>query len=80
MVLEEDKYYEIIKFIRSDIAFYGDKDIEFGPILRNEKSATFKQKYENRLKEIDYLLGNNNLPQNRIDALNDEKKRIKGIL
>jgi tRNA (adenine22-N1)-methyltransferase len=80
MVREDDIFYEIIKFVRADVAFYGDKDIEFGPILRNEKSATFKEKYQNRINEINKLLAKKNLPKDRADQLTKEKERIQGIL
>ena len=80
MVEEEGIYYEIIKFIRSDIAYYNEKDIEFGPILRMEKSSLFKQKYEARIKEIDYLLNNKSLPENKINVLSSEKDRIINVI
>lgn len=80
-IIEEDGiYYEIIKFIRAEIAFYGDKDYEFGPILRSEKSHAFKQKYISRINEIDFILKSGELPQDRIDQLHKEKERIQGIL
>ena len=80
-VVEEDKiYYEIIKFIRSDVAFYNEKDIEFGPILRMEKSTTFKQKYEARIKEIEHLLSNKSLPEYKINVLSEEKQKILNII
>ena len=80
-IVEEDNiYYEIIKFIRSDVAYYNEKDIEFGPILRKEQSATFKQKYEARIKEIEYLLNNKSLPENKINVLCEEKERITSII
>ena len=79
-VREDDIFYEIIKFVRADVAFYGENDIEFGPILRAEKSATFKEKYESRISEIDNLLKNKDLPKGRIDELSNEKKRIQSIL
>ena len=79
MIKEEDKFYEIIKFIRADIAVYTNEDIEFGPILRNEKSATFKEKYSERIAEIDNLLLKD-LPEDRIQELLKEKKRIEHIL
>lgn len=80
-VVEEDNiYYEIIKFIRSDVAYYNEKDIEFGPILRKEQSATFKQKYEARIKEIEYLLSNKSLPENKINVLCEEKERIASVI
>lgn len=80
IILEDGVYYEIIKFIRSDFAIYGEADIEFGPILRNEKCATFKEKYIERINTIDNLLSKNDLPQSRIDQLVNEKERIKGVL
>ena len=80
MVREDGVFYEIIKFVRADIAFYGENDLEFGPILRSEKSATFKEKYQNRILEIDRLLKNKDLPLGRVDELSKEKKRIQSIL
>ena len=80
-IIEEDGvYYEIIKFIRADMAIYGEADIEFGPILRSQKCATFKEKYIGRINEIDKLLSKSDLPANRIRQLNEEKRRIQGIL
>ena len=79
MVKEDDKFYEIIKFNRADIAIYTNEDIEFGPILRNEKSATFKEKYSERIAEIDNLLLKD-LPKERIQELLNEKHRIEHIL
>ena len=80
MVREDNIFYEIIKFVRADVAFYGENDIEFGPILRNEKSATFKEKYQNRINEINKLLTNKNLPKGRVEQLNKEKERIQSVL
>ena len=79
IIKEDDKYYEIIKFIKADIATYNDNDLEFGPILRNEKSAVFKEKYIHRIEEINNLL-TKNLPSNRIEELLKEKNRIENIL
>ena len=80
-IVEEDHiYYEIIKFIRSDVAYYSENDLEFGPILRKEQSCLFKAKYEARLQEIDYLLLNKALPENKINVLCEEKKRIFSII
>jgi tRNA (adenine22-N1)-methyltransferase len=80
IIQEDGIYYEIIKFIRAKIAFYGDQDYEFGPILRNEKSQVFKEKYLTRIEEIDYLLKTNDLPEDRIKQLSKEKERIRSIL
>ena len=80
MIEEDHIYYEIIKFIRSDVAFYTDQDIEFGPILRKEQSSLFKQKYEERIKEIEYLLSNKSLPENKINVLCEEKNKILNVI
>ena len=80
MIREDDIFYEIIKFVRADVAFYGENDIEFGPILRNEKSATFKEKYNGRIFEIDKLLSIKSLPKGRVEELSKEKERIQSIL
>ena len=79
MIKEDGQYYEIIKFIKADIAAYSDEDLEFGPILRVEKSATFKEKYIQRIQEIDNLLLKD-LPESRIQELMCEKNRIEHIL
>ena len=79
MVKEDDKFYEIIKFIKADIAAYSEEDLEFGPILRVEKSATFKEKYIQRIEEIDKLLLKE-LPTSRIEELVNERNRINNVL
>ena len=79
MIKEDDKFYEIIKFVKADIASYNEFDLEFGPILRSEKSATFKEKYSSRIKEIDNLLSKS-LPESRIQELLNERHRIESVL
>ena len=56
IVKEDNIFYEIIKFVKADKAIISDEDLEFGPILRQEKSATFKEKYQSRISEINALL------------------------
>ena len=73
-------YYEIIKFIKSGSAFLSAMDIEFGPVLRQEKSITFKEKYNARLNEIDNLIISKKLPENRVEQLIEEKTRIRSVL
>ena len=80
MVCEDNIYYEIIKFIAGEVGYLDDPDIEFGPILRNEKSCTFKEKYNSRIREIDRLLLNNKMPENKTRELNKEKERIRSVL
>ena len=80
MVKEDGIFYEIIKFIKADQAIISDEDIEFGPILRHEKSATFKEKYQSRISEIDALIAGGTLPEARIASLNDEKHKLERYL
>ena len=80
IVNDGGKYYEIIKFIAGECAYLDDPDYEFGPVLRNEKSLTFKEKYQTRIKEIDKLLSKEKLSSERIAVLNKEKERIIKVL
>lgn len=80
IVKEDDIFYEIIKFVKSEIAFYSDDDYEFGPILRKEKSALFKEKYQSRIDEIDNLINTKKLPYNRVSILKAEKSKLETIL
>lgn len=72
-------YYEIIKFIKSDSAYFSNKDLEFGPILSKEKSDVFKAKYHKRIVEIDHLL-KKKLPNDKMVKLLKEKERIASVL
>lgn len=80
IIKEDGIFYEIIKFIRSGKALYGENDFEFGPILRTEKCATFKEKYKQRIDEIDAIISSEGVPSNRLNDLINEKNRIKGAL
>ena len=80
IVKEDDIFYEIIKFIKAEKAIISDEDLEFGPILRQEKSATFKEKYQNRISEINSILKQEQLPESRIHSLNDEKHKLERYL
>ena len=80
IVKEEGIFYEIIKFIKAEKAIISDEDLEFGPILRQEKSATFKEKYQSRLTEIETILAKGTLPESRIHSLNEEKQRLERYL
>ena len=80
IVKEDGIFYEIIKFVKADKAIISDEDLEFGPILRHEKSATFKEKYKNRILEIDAILAKGALPEARIHSLNAEKQKLERYL
>ena len=77
IIKEDNIFYEIIKFIKAEKAIISDEDLEFGPILRHEKSVTFKEKYQNRLSEINALLAKGELPPARIASLNAEKQKLE---
>lgn len=80
IVYEDGIYYEIIKFIKSDRAFYSDIDLEFGPILRTQKSSMFKAKYKTRIYEIDNLINTQKLPEQRLKELLFEKDKIRRVI
>lgn len=80
MIKEENIYYEIIRFIRSDIAFYSEEDLTFGPILRVEKTSIFKEKYISRISEIENILKKKNIPPSRLVELKKEKEIIMGVI
>ena len=80
IVKEDGIFYEIIKFTKADKAIISDEDLEFGPILRQEKSATFKEKYQNRINEIDTILSKGQLPETRIASLYEEKQKLERYL
>lgn len=80
IIKEDGIFYEIIRFTKSDVAFYSDDDIEFGPILRKEKCAIFKEKYQNRIDEINNIIKTKKLPYNRISILSSEKNKLETIL
>lgn len=80
IVKEEGIFYEIIKFVKSAIAFYSEDDYEFGPILRKEKNALFKEKYQSRIDEIDNLISTKKLPYNRVNVLKAEKNKLEHVI
>ena len=80
IVLDAGKYYEIIKFVTGECAYLDESDYEFGPVLRHEKSCTFKEKYNTRIHEIDNLLSTHKLPEKKIHELDSEKERINRVL
>ena len=80
IVYESGVYYEIIKFIAGEAIYLDDPDIEFGPILRSEKSCTFKEKYKTRIDEINKLINSHKIPEEKIKQLNLEKERIISVL
>lgn len=80
IIREDGIYYEIIKFLKGDIAYLSDKDIEFGPLLSSEKCAAFKEKYSERIEQINHLLENKSLPEEKVNSLIAERTRIENVL
>ena len=66
--------------MKAEKAIISDEDLEFGPILRQQKSATFKEKYQNRISEIDAILAKSELPESRISSLCEEKHKLERIV
>lgn len=79
IIKEDGVFYEIIKFNKSETAFYSDTEMEFGPILSREKPALFKEKYSDRIKDIDNLL-TKNLPNDVVSKLLEEKHKLERII
>ncbi len=80
MVKEDGVIYEIVKFIRAQRAIYSDEDLEFGPKLSEEKCALFKEKYQNRINQIESILKNDKLPHSRIIKLEEEKNKLRNLI
>lgn len=80
IIKEDDIFYEIIKFTKSEMAFYSEDDIEFGPILRKQKSSIFREKYKSRIDKINQLISDKNLPYVRVNCLMKEKQKLESLL
>lgn len=75
VVFDKNKYYEIIVCDKCiDKVQYNDLDLEFGPILLNEKSAMFVNKWNEEIKKLE------NANINNIKELNEKIERIKKVL
>lgn len=71
IVEEEQVFYELVLFERGEES-YLQEDYDFGPILRKEKDATFKKKWQGKIKKNLELLKNPLLTENRKKELMDE--------
>lgn len=80
LVFEDDIYYEIIRFDIGRSSPLDELDIDFGPILRKQKSPLFIQKYQQEIFEINNLLTITNLPENRKNDLRAKKIRLESVL
>ena len=79
IVKEADIFYEIIKFVKADVAIYGESDLTYGPILRKEKSALFKEKYQNKIAKIDAILSQKISEQRAVDLIK-EKQILESVI
>ena len=53
LVFENNKFYEIIKAVRTDSKLnYSDEELFFGPILLREKSELMFEKYKGYLESV----------------------------
>ena len=68
---EEQVFYELVLFERGEES-YLQEDYDFGPILRKEKDATFKKKWQGKIQKNLELLKNPLLTENRKKELMDE--------
>ena len=80
MVYEDDIYYELIAFKKGNSEDMSDIEYKYGPLLIKEKSDLFINKHLSRIKEIDNLLNNKSLPEDRRQALMEEELELGKIL
>lgn len=71
IVEEEQVFYELVLFERGEES-YLQEDYDFGPILRKEKDAIFKKKWQGKIQKNFELLKNPLLTENRKKKLMDE--------
>ena len=64
IVEEEQVFYELVLFERGEES-YLQEDYDFGPILRKEKDAIFKKKWQGKIQKNFELLKNPLLTENR---------------
>lgn len=80
MVYEDDIYYELIAFKKGNSGDMNDIEYKYGPLLIKEKSDIFVNKHLSRIKEIDNLLNNKSLPEDRRQTLIEEQLELGKIL
>ena len=80
VVFEDDIYYEIIRFDKGNTKQLDELDYEFGPILREEKSDLFRQKYQSELDSLNALLSIDNLPEKRREEIKSQINRLESVL
>lgn len=77
VVLENDKYYEIIVCERIvDNISYSDDELEFGPYLLKERCPLFLEKWEKEIIKLENIKKNTTVHQ----QLDNKIERIKKVL
>ena len=79
MVYEDEIFYEIM-LCEKGHEEYNQDDYMFGPILRRRKDDLYIKRWQKRLLEIDNLLSQERIPNQRKNELEAEKERIMANL
>ncbi len=78
IVKENDKYYELILCKKGEAeVVFNDLDIEFGPVLRNEKSPLFIEKWTEVYKKYQNIISKSKINPEKLVS---DCKKIEEIL
>ena len=80
ILLEDGIYYEIIEFEKGAKDCLSDDECEYGPFLIKEKSPIFIQKHKERIAQIEKIISEKDIPEERRNNLLEEKRRLESIL
>lgn len=85
IIEENDKIYEIIKAVPSDVQMtYTKKELLFGPYLSKEQSDTFQKKWTQQMHTDEFIVGqmeHSSQPnEEKLAALKEEIKLIKEMI
>lgn len=77
IVLENDKYYEIIVCDRTnETVSYSDDELEFGPMLLQERNPLFIEKWKKEIIKLEKIKNNTTV----IEQLDQKIERIKKVI
>jgi tRNA (adenine22-N1)-methyltransferase len=69
IVKENNKYYELILCEKTDkLIQYNDLDLEFGPVLRKEKSPLFIEKWTNVYNKYQGIIKKSDITPDKLVA------------
>jgi tRNA (adenine22-N1)-methyltransferase len=77
LIEDHEQFYPIMKWTKGT-ASYGDLDLEFGPLLRKNKTESFIKMISIRKEKIETLL-KTSLPQKRKEELIRQKNRMDNL-